>query len=64
MDWRLPIEQQKPVAPSATERHAEQNSSFIESDEYRSAARDPDLIEHAIHARAIRESMRHEGRKL
>ena len=64
MDWRLPIEQQKPVAPSATERHAEQAPSFIDSDEYRRAERDPDLIELAIQARAFRESLRREGRKL
>jgi hypothetical protein len=64
MDWRLPIEQQKPVAASATERHGEPHPNFIDSDEYRRANRDPDLIELAIQARAYRESLRHEGRKL
>jgi len=64
MQWRLPIDQQKPVAPSATERHAAPGTSFIESDEYRRAERDPDLLELAIQARAYRESLRREGRKL
>jgi hypothetical protein len=62
MDWRLPIDQQKPVAPSATERHAETHASFIESDEYRRAAGDPDLIELAIQASALRESLLHDRR--
>ena len=64
MDWRVPIDQQKPVAPSATERADDRAASFIESDEYRRAERDPDLIELAIQARAFRESLRREGRKL
>jgi hypothetical protein len=64
MQWRLPIDQQNPVAPSAAERHAEPKTSFIDSDEYRRAQRDPDLLELAIQARAYRESLRREGRKL
>lgn len=61
MDWRLPIEKQSPVAPSATER-PEPVISFIDSDEYRRAAGDPELIELAIQARALRESLLHERR--
>ncbi|MGK2877786.1 MAG: hypothetical protein ACSLFF_04315 [Solirubrobacterales bacterium] len=64
MDWRLPIDQQKPVAPSAAEHADRRATSFIDSDEYRRADRNPDLIELAIQARAYRESLRREGRKL
>ena len=62
MDWRLPIEQQNPVSPSATERANEPVLSFVDSDEYRRAARNPDLMPLAIEARAIRESLRRERR--
>ncbi|MBJ7353240.1 MAG: hypothetical protein JHC98_00290 [Thermoleophilaceae bacterium] len=59
MDWRRPIEQQVPVAPSASER-PEPVISFIDSDEYRRAAGDPEMIEFAIQARVLRESLLHE----
>jgi hypothetical protein len=62
MDWRVPIDQQSPVAPSASERNAEPIISFIDSDEYRRAAGDPKLITLAIRARALRESLLHERR--
>jgi hypothetical protein len=62
MDWRLPIDQQKPVAQPAAARHAERGASFIESDEYRRAAGDPDLIELAFQANAFRESLLQERR--
>ncbi|MGH2959031.1 MAG: hypothetical protein ACRDKE_05460 [Solirubrobacterales bacterium] len=63
MDWRLPIEQQKPVSPSAAERPSDRPASFIDSDEYRRAARDPDLVALAIQARSYRENLRREGRR-
>jgi hypothetical protein len=67
MDWRRPIEQQKPVAP-ATPQSAQgsqaQNDRWLDSDEYRRATRNPDLIEHAIQARAYTERLRREARGL
>jgi hypothetical protein len=62
MDWRLPIDQQSPVAPSAAERHAEPVISFIDSDEYRRTAGDPKMINFAIRARALRESLMQDRR--
>ena len=62
MDWRLPIDQQKPVSPSA-QRPSDRPASFIDSDEYRRAARDPDLVALAIQARSYRESLRREARR-
>ena len=64
MDWRLPIEQQKPVSPAATERPSDRPASFIDSDEYRRADHDPELMEFAIQARSYREGLRREGRNL
>ena len=62
MDWRLPIDQQKPVSPSASQRSSDSPASFIDSDEYRRAARDPDLVALAIQALSYRESLRREAR--
>jgi hypothetical protein len=64
MDWRQPIEQQRPVAPAANERAEAHPTGFTDSDEYRRAGGDPDLLEFAIQARAYRERLRREARKL
>lgn len=62
MDWRLPIDQQKPVSQSAIEPPGDRPASFIDSDEYRRAARNPDLMALAIQARSYRESLLREAR--
>jgi hypothetical protein len=64
MDWRRPIEQQKPVSPSAIEPASDRPERFIDSDEYRAAHRDPDLVALAIQARAYRESLNPDGHRL
>lgn len=67
MDWRKPIEQHRPVAsPSATgnSRPATDELDFAHSEEYRRAGRDPEMLELALQASALREHLRREGRKL
>lgn len=67
MDWRKPIEQHKPVAsPSATSstQSATDELDFAHSDEYRRAGSDPEMLELALQASALREHLRREGRKL
>lgn len=68
MDWRRPIEQQKPVAPSAGVRRdahvSAANPDFAHSEDYRRAAGNPDLMPLALQANSLREQLRREGRKL
>jgi hypothetical protein len=59
MDWRRPIEQQKPATRSTQRR-----GRTIAADDLRRAGRDPDMLEFAIQARAYTERLRREGRKL
>ncbi|MFT4049479.1 MAG: hypothetical protein QM648_06520 [Solirubrobacterales bacterium] len=65
MDWRRPIEQQKPVSPavSGDTESPRINASFVDSEEYRAAGSNPDHIEFAIRARAYREQLAHEGKR-
>lgn len=64
MDWRRPIEQQKPVASAARWRAEKARSDFAHSDYYRRAAKNPDLMPLALQASTLREHLRREGRKL
>lgn len=65
MDWRRPIDQQKPVSSAALGRSdAVPRIDFVGSAEYRAADRNPDHIELAIRARAYRERSLREGRRL
>jgi hypothetical protein len=64
MDWRRPIDEQKPVAPAAQGRAEKAHSDFAHSEDYRRAAGNPDLMPLALQANALREQLRREGRKL
>lgn len=64
MDWRRPIEQQKPVATAAQGRANRSSDDFAHSEDYRRAAGNPDLMPLALQASTLREQLRREGRKL
>lgn len=61
MEWRRPIDQQKPVAQPAMPRRGKRDE-FTQSAEYRAAAGDPRMLEFAIRARAYTERLRRETR--
>lgn len=54
------------ASPSATgnSRPATDELDFAHSEEYRRAGRDPEMLELALQASALREHLRREGRKL
>jgi hypothetical protein len=64
MDWRRSIEHQNPVSPSAHEsvghRALDASENIMNSDEFRKAARDPDLISLALQAKSYAVRMHHE----
>jgi hypothetical protein len=62
MDWRRPIEQQKPVAEHAVT--AMRRRERMAADDIRRAGSDPQMLELAVQARAYTERLRREGRKL
>lgn len=63
MDWRRPIEQQKPVA-ATTQHDGSTRRRRGADDDLRRVSRDPDMLEHALQARAYTERLRREGRLL
>lgn len=63
MDWRRPIEQQKPVAAQDAPR-PRRNGGATRADDLRRAGTDPELLELALQAHAFTEQLRREGRKL
>lgn len=61
MDWRKPIDQQGPFA-RITERQAARTESWSSAvDVLRRAGRDPEMLEHAVAARAYTERLRIQG---
>jgi hypothetical protein len=63
MDWRRPIDQQKPVAPPAAPPAAERvQDDFAHSAEYRATGGDPRMLELAMRARAYTERLRRDIR--
>lgn len=64
MDWRKPIDEQKPlVAPGAPCR-PHRTAPEAPADDLRRAGRDPQMLELAFQARAYAERLRREGRRL
>jgi hypothetical protein len=62
MEWRRPIDQQKPVAQPAAPPRRGKRDDFTQSAEYRAAGSDPRLLEFALRARAYTERLRRDIR--